>query len=43
MLVFTVDRPRRIDRMMDFFGGRPGAAAVILRLTKIPQARVCRD
>jgi hypothetical protein len=44
MLVFTVDRPRRIDRVIDFFGDRrPGAAAVIPRLAMIPPARVCRD
>jgi hypothetical protein len=44
MLVFTADRPRRIDRVIDFFGDRrPGAAAVILRLTMSPQAKVCRD
>jgi hypothetical protein len=43
ILVFTVDRPRRIDRVIDFFGDRrPGAAAVIPRLAMIPQARVCR-
>jgi hypothetical protein len=29
MLVFIVDRPRRIDRVIDFFGDRrPGAATV---------------
>jgi hypothetical protein len=28
MFVFTADRPRRIDRVIDFFGDRrPGAAA----------------
>jgi hypothetical protein len=43
-LVFFVDRPRRIDRVIDFFGDRrPGAAAVIPRLAMIPQASVCRD
>ena len=43
LLVFTVDRPRRIDRVIDFFGDRlPGAAAVIPRLATIPQARVSR-
>ena len=41
MLVFTVDRPRRIDRVIDFFGERrPGAAAVIPALATIPQARM---
>jgi len=44
MLVFTADRPRRIDRVIDFFGDRrPGAAAVIVQLTMSPQAKVCRD
>jgi len=43
MRVFTLDRPRRIDRVIDFFGDRlPGAAAVIPRLATIPQARVSR-
>ena len=41
--VFTVDRPRTIDPVIDFFGDRrPRAAAVIPRLAKIPQARVSR-
>ena len=44
MLVFIADRPRRFDRVIDFFcDRRPGAAVVILRLTMIPQAGVCRD
>ena len=44
MLVFTDDRPRRIDRVIDFFGDRrPGAAAVTPRLTMSPQAKVCHD
>jgi hypothetical protein len=35
MFVFTADRPRRIDRVIDFFGDRrPGAATVILRRPK---------
>lgn len=43
-LVFTVDRPRRIDRVIDFFGDRRvGAAALIPRLATIPLTRVCRD
>jgi hypothetical protein len=43
VLVFTVDRPRRIDRVIDFFGDRrPGTAAVIPRLSNMPRARVCR-
>lgn len=44
MLAFTVDHPRRIDQVIDFFGDRrPGAAAVIPWLPMIPQAGVCRD
>jgi hypothetical protein len=44
VLVFTVDRPCRIDRVIDFFGDRrAGAAAVIPRLATIPLTRVCRD
>ena len=44
MLVFIAGRPRRIDRVIDFFGDRrPGAAAVLLRLTMSPQAKVYRD
>ena len=40
MLVFTLDRPRRIDRVIDFFGDRrPAAAAVIPRLAMSPQGR----
>ena len=43
ILVFTVDRPRRIDRVIDFFGDRrPDTAAVIPRLAMIPQGRVGR-
>ena len=43
-LVFKVDRPRRIDRAIDFFGDpRPGAAPVTPRLKMIPRASVCRD
>jgi hypothetical protein len=43
-LVFTVDRPRRIDRVIDFFGDRRvGAAALIPQLATIPLTRVCRD
>jgi hypothetical protein len=43
MLVFTLDRPRRIDRVIDFFGDRcPAATAVISRLSTMPSARVCR-
>jgi hypothetical protein len=44
MLAFTVDHPRRIDQVIDFFGDRrPGAAAVIPWLPMIPQAGLCRD
>jgi hypothetical protein len=43
-LVFIVDRPRRIDRVIDFFGDRrAGATAVMRRLATIPLTRVCRD
>jgi hypothetical protein len=43
MLVFTVDRPRRIDRVINFFGDRHlGAAAVIPRLSTTRHARVRR-
>ena len=43
VLVFTLDRPRRIDRVIDFFGDRrPAATAVISRLSTMPSARVCR-
>jgi hypothetical protein len=43
MLVFALDRPRRIDRVIDFFGDRrPVATAVISRLSTMPSARMCR-
>jgi hypothetical protein len=43
MLVFTVDRPRRIDRVIDFFGDRHlGAGAIMPRLSTVRHARVCR-
>jgi hypothetical protein len=43
VLVFTLDRPRRIDRVIDFFGDRrPAAAAVRSRLATTPSVRVCR-
>jgi len=39
---FTLDRPRRIDRVIDFFGERrPAAAVLISRLSTMPRARVC--
>jgi hypothetical protein len=38
--VFIIDRPRRIHRVIDFFGERrPGAAAVMPRLAIIPEMR----
>jgi hypothetical protein len=44
LLVFTVDRPRRIDRVIDFFGdGCPPAVLVTPRLKMIPRGSVCRD
>ena len=44
LLVFAVDGPRRIDRVIDFFGDRrPGAAPITPRLEMIPRASVCRD
>ena len=43
MLVLPVDRPRRIDRVIDFFGDRrPAATAAISRLSTVPSGRVCR-
>ena len=43
VLVFTLDRPRRIDRVIDFFGDRrPAATAVTSRLLTMPRAGVCR-
>ena len=40
-LVLPLDRPRRIDRVIDFFGDRrPVATAVISRLSTMPTARV---
>ena len=43
MLVFTVDHPRRIDRVINFFGDRRlGATAVIPRPAIVPQARVMK-
>ncbi len=43
-LVFTVDGPRRIDRVIDFFGDRrPGAAPLMPRLKMIPRGSACRD
>ncbi len=43
-LVFAVDGPRRIDRVIDFFGDRrPSAAPLMPRLKMIPRASVCRD
>jgi hypothetical protein len=33
MLVFTLDRPRRIDRVIDFFGDRRPAAVARLSMT----------
>ena len=43
MLMFPVDRPRRIDRVIDFFGDRrPAATAAISRLSTMPSGRVCR-
>jgi hypothetical protein len=43
MLVFTVDRPRRIDRVINFFGDRHlGAGAVTPRLSTMRHARVRR-
>ena len=40
ILVFIVDRPRRIDRVIDFFGDRrPAAAAVVPGLAVIPEVR----
>jgi len=42
MLVFTVDRPRRIHRVIDFFGdSRPGATADNPRPAMISHGRVC--
>ena len=42
--VSQLDRPRRIDRVIDFFGDRrPAAAPVMPRLKMIPRASVCRD
>jgi hypothetical protein len=41
MRVFTFDRPRRIDRVIDFFGDRrPAAAALVSRLSPMPRAQV---
>jgi hypothetical protein len=43
MLAFTVDRPGRIDRVINFFGDRYlGAGAVIPRVSTMRRARVCR-
>jgi hypothetical protein len=43
MLVLTVDRPRRIDRVINCFGDRHlGAAAVMPPLSTMRHARVCR-
>ena len=42
MLVFTVDRPRRIDRVIDFFGDRRRGAAAVIARPAMPQETVCR-
>jgi hypothetical protein len=43
MLAFTFDRPRRIDRVIDFFGDRrPVATVAISRRSTMPRAGVCR-
>jgi hypothetical protein len=40
MLMCTLDRPRRIDRVIDFFGDRrPAATAVESRLSTMPSER----
>jgi len=42
-LVFIPDRPRTIDRVIDFFGDRHLAPALVIsRLSTVPGARVSR-
>ena len=38
MLVFTLDRPRRIDRVIDFFGDRRPAAQLLIQ-ARFPDLR----
>ena len=42
MLGGTLDRPRRIDRVIDFFGERrPAGVGLIPRGSAMPRAGVC--